>query len=283
MESKQPEIIIQPSEPGMPASRWVVIGASVQGTSHMRVGLPCQDAYAFKVINDDILVAAVADGLGTAASSQVGSKLAAASVVTCLEQVLTSLIPGEETSWIKLIQECFISARDNLEEEAQRSQSDLRSYGTTLVLAVLAPGWLVTGQIGDGAVVAAQDDGRMVLASLPQNEEYVNVTYPLTMPDMLQHAEFKASHIRAKALALMTDGMQHVSIRSLDKAPHAPFFEPLFRQLSGVKDMQKASLNLAEFMASSAISSRTDDDKTLVLIGQQNGERDNASMHSQND
>jgi hypothetical protein len=158
---------------------------------------------------------------------------------------------------------------------------------------VLAPGWLVTGQIGDGAVVAVLDDSRMVIASMPQNEEYANVTYPLTMPDMLQHAEFKASQVKASALALMTDGMQYVSIRSLDKTPHAPFFEPLFRQIAGVKDMQKASRNLAEFMASSAISSHTDDDKTLVLIGRKNGERDNplmtgsywgrAPMHTQND
>ena len=61
--------------------------------------------------------------------------------------------------------------------------------------------------------------------------------------------------------------MQHVSIRTADNAPHSPFFEPLFRQLPGVKDMYKASQNLAEFMASDPINAHTDDDKTLVLIG----------------
>jgi hypothetical protein len=88
------------------------------------------------------------------------------------------------------------------------------------------------------------------------------------MPDMENVAQFKACSVRVKALALMTDGMQHVSIRTADNTPHPPFFEPLFRQLPGVKDAHKASLNLAEFMASDSISAHTDDDKTLVLIGQ---------------
>jgi hypothetical protein len=82
---------------------------------------------------------------------------------------------------------------------------------------------------------------------------------------------FKAQAIKVKALALMTDGIQYVSIRSADQTPHQPFFEPLFRQLPGVRDVQKASQNLAEFMISPQISSRSDDDKTLVLIGRRSG------------
>jgi len=46
--------------------------------------------------------------------------------------------------------------------------------------------------------------------------------------------------------------------------PSLAFFEPLFRQLPGVKDMHKLS-NLAEFMASDQISTHTDDDKTWSL------------------
>jgi hypothetical protein len=86
---------------------------------------------------------------------------------------------------------------------------------------------------------------------------------------MINVAEFKACPVRVKALALMSDGMQPVSIHTADHTPHPPFFEPLFRQLPGVKDLHKASQNLAEFMASDQICAHTDDDKTLVLIGRQ--------------
>jgi len=269
MTADQPEIILYPIDPALTASKWVVVGASVQGTSHIKIPLPCQDAHAYKAINDSILVAAVADGLGSAMNAQAGSQLAAARAVSYVEQELATAVPGDEAAWIDLVRSCFLSACARLEEEAQKNQAALRDYSTTLLLAIVTPDWLVTGHIGDGAAVASLEDGGLVLFSLPQNEEYANVTYPLTMPDMIHIAEFKACPIKVKALALMSDGMQHASIHTADNTPHAPFFEPLFRQLPGVKDMHKASQNLAEFMASDPISSHTDDDKTLVLIGRQ--------------
>ncbi len=247
----------------------------MQGTRHIQINLPCQDAHAYKVINGSTIVAAVADGLGSAVSSQVGSQLAATGAVAYLDQELSIATPRDEASWIELVRDSFISTRDLLEEEAQKNQVALRDYSTTLILAILTDDWLVTGHIGDGAAVASLEDNVdkdhpcLVLISLPQNDEYVNVTYPLTMPDMVNVAEFKARPVKVKALALLSDGMQHVSIRTADNTPHEPFFEPLFRQLPGVKDMRKASQNLAEFMASERISSHTDDDKTLILIGRQ--------------
>jgi hypothetical protein len=269
MIADQPEIILYPIDPDLAPSKWVVVGASVQGTSHIKIPLPCQDAHAYKAIDDSVLVAAVADGLGSAMYAQAGSQLAAACAVNYMEQALATAVPGDEAAWVQLTRDCFLAACARLEEEAQKNQAPLRDYSTTLILAIVTPDWLVTGHIGDGAAVASLEDGGLVLASQPQNEEYVNVTFPLTMPDMINVAEFKACLIKVKALALMTDGMQHVSIHTADNTPHPPFFEPLFRQLPGVKDMHKASQNLAEFMASDQICAHTDDDKTLVLIGRQ--------------
>jgi hypothetical protein len=267
MESIQPEIYIQPGDPSVTATRWVIIAASVQGSSHIQLSLPCQDAYAYKIINDGILVATVADGLGSAACSQAGAQLAVAQASMYLEQALRRAVPDDEEGWKELIIESFRLARARLEQEARQNQAALQEYGTTLIAAILTSEWLVTGQIGDGAVVAALEDGQLILATLPQNGEYINTTFPLTLSDMESKAVFKAQAIKVKALALMTDGMQYVSIRSADQTPHQPFFEPLFRQLPGVRDAQKASQNLAEFMISPQISSRSDDDKTLVLIG----------------
>ena len=265
----QPEIIIHPIELDLAASKWVVIGASVQGTGHIHAAIPCQDAHAYRVIHDSIIVVAVADGLGSAAFSQEGSRLAAASAVGYIEQQLDQSAPCDEAGWVQLVRESFLSACSRLDEEAQKTQAALRDYGTTLILAILTDDWLVTGHIGDGVAVALLEEDGLELISLPQNEEYVNVTYPLTTPDMVDIAEFKARSAKVKALALMSDGMQQVSIRTADNTPHQPFFEPLFRQLPRVKDMHKASQNLAEFMSSERISAHTDDDKTLVLIGRQ--------------
>lgn len=265
----QPEIYIQPVDPGLAVSQWVVLGASVQGARHVQNGLPCQDAHAYRAIDASTLVAAVADGLGSAAYAQAGAELAVRGAVAYIEQELRKAIPGDEAGWTQLVRDGFLAACDRLEEQAQKDQADLRDYATTLIVAILTDDWLVIGHIGDGVAVAWLEDGDLAIVSSPQNDEYVNVTFPLTMPDMLNVAEFKARPGRVKALAILSDGMQLASIRTLDQTPHAPFFEPLFRQLPGVKDMHKASKNLAEFMASERISAHSDDDKTLVLIGLQ--------------
>jgi hypothetical protein len=269
MTADQPEILLHPVDPDLGATKWIVLGASVQGTSHLKIDLPCQDAHAYRVLSDSVIIAAVADGLGSAIYSGVGSQLAVSSAIDYLAQELRKAVPEEESAWTQLVRDGFLAAASRLEAEAQKDQAALRDYSTTLIVAVLTSDWLATGQIGDGAVVASLQDGGLVLISLPQNEEYVNVTYPLTMPDMANIAEFKACEAKVNALALMSDGMQHVSIRTLDHTPHQPFFEPLFRQLPGVKEQHKASRNLAEFMASERVCAHTDDDKTLVLIGRQ--------------
>jgi hypothetical protein len=267
MDNNLVEIYIQPVDPLISSSQWVVIGASVQGTGHIKTSLPCQDSHAFKLVGDSIMVAAVADGLGSAERADIGSRLATMNAVSYLEEELSKGIPGDEDSWIELVSRGFTYARSKLEKEARTNQGALREYGTTLILAVLTDDWLVTGHIGDGVIVAMLADDSLVLVTVPQNDEYINVTFPLTMPDMEQTAQFTASPIQVKALALMSDGIQHVAIRTIDNAPHGPFFDPLFRQLPGVRDMHKASQNLAEFMASDQICSHTDDDKTLILIG----------------
>ena len=267
MNQIEPEIYIQPDHPDGNPTRWVVIGASVQGSGHIRLGTPCQDTHAHQIINNSRLIAVVADGLGSAERSEVGSRLAVASAVEFLRQQLIGPGPNNEQDWINLLRQCFQVARSRLELEAAHTQMPLRVYATTLIAVVLDDDWLACAQIGDGAVVAGLPDGQLELVSGPQNEEYVNVTYPLTMPDMESAAQFTAWQAGYNAVALMTDGIQHISIRSVDGLPHGPFFEPLFRQLPGIKDCRKASQSLADFLASTPICAKTDDDKTLLLVG----------------
>ena len=53
-----------------------IFGSSVRGPMHYENGLPCQDASAFDIIHPHSVVIAVADGLGSAARSDVGAEAA---------------------------------------------------------------------------------------------------------------------------------------------------------------------------------------------------------------
>ena len=63
---------------------WNVAAASVQGTSHIKRAQPCQDACYWVILDDNVLIAAVADGAGSVSLSDVGSNLA---VQTAVEEI----------------------------------------------------------------------------------------------------------------------------------------------------------------------------------------------------
>jgi len=54
---------------------WRVLAASVRGKSHEKVGQLCQDAHHWEKLPEGVLVAAVADGAGSATLGKVGLSL----------------------------------------------------------------------------------------------------------------------------------------------------------------------------------------------------------------
>ena len=63
------------------SSIWRGVGASLCGTSHVSGGIPCQDAHYWQINDGDVLVAAVADGAGSAELAEVGAEIASRAVV----------------------------------------------------------------------------------------------------------------------------------------------------------------------------------------------------------
>ena len=59
---------------------------NLPGPYHIKKGIPCQDAYCIREAPDGVIVAAVADGLGSEAHSDKGAKIASNSVVTYCKQ-----------------------------------------------------------------------------------------------------------------------------------------------------------------------------------------------------
>ncbi|NJK69758.1 MAG: protein phosphatase 2C domain-containing protein, partial [Microcoleus sp. SU_5_3] len=57
-------------------TNWQVVAASVTGTSHEKRSQPCQDAHCWRLLPNNVLAAAVADGAGSAALAEIGAKIA---------------------------------------------------------------------------------------------------------------------------------------------------------------------------------------------------------------
>ena len=245
-------------------SLWHVVGASVRGTSHARHSLPCQDAHQCKVLENGLLLIAAADGAGSAPRAAEGASAAVKTALSALESRLVERIPGHRDDWEDLVIDTAEAARSHLEQLSSEQEIPLRHYATTLSMVIADHEWLITGQIGDGIVVARQETGDLFLAAPPQAGEYAGETYFLTMPDALDHLEGRIYAVNADAIAVMTDGLVRLALQLPDHHPHALFFEPLMA--FPVEDTSdEAQAHLAAFLNSSRINARTDDDKTLVL------------------
>jgi hypothetical protein len=123
--------------------------------------------------------------------------------------------------------------------------------------------------VGDGAIVTPEA-GTDSWAWLfwPQRGEYANTTSFLTDPTAMQMLQVDALPHAQYEVAMFTDGLQHLLLRYENQTVHSPFFEqklrPIRRSTADGED-RKLSTELAKYLNSPTVTSRADDDLTLVM------------------
>jgi hypothetical protein len=160
----------------------------------------------------------------------------------------------------------FEIARLTIEDEALYEERPIREYACTLLCAVIDNLAAAYAQLGDGAIVAGCGD-EIKPMFWPQQGEFANTTYFITHPE---HFARMATRVHAEVperIALMSDGLQNLALRSADQTAHVGFFSPLFNGLKGQSEGPADALvdPLREFLDSPKINARTDDDKSLLL------------------
>ena len=263
------------TEAASPASRWCIIRASVQGISHAKTGQPCQDSSSVgENAPGGMLVAAVADGAGSAVLSADGSRIAAcAATHRAVRLMALHVKPFYEGVLEEILREAVHFARKALEAEACRREKELREFATTLIVAIGAPKITGAAQIGDGAMVATgqgmpdnSEGGGYTLFSAPQRGEYANTTNFITSDNWKDSLDITTRYGGVSRLAMFTDGIQSIVLKAAsDNAPHAPFFDPLFSWAEKQEDADAAGDSLAAFLSSPRVTARSDDDLTLLL------------------
>jgi Protein phosphatase 2C len=246
---------------------WKVAFKSVSGTSHEESLKPCQDYSLGRVISvkhETVLLAACADGAGSAEFSDVGALLACA---TYLEQAEADLL--QETDPIRFVDReavlrWHMAARERVAAEAADRGVPVRELACTLLTAIVGETWAVFSQVGDGAIVRGNDVGCEPVF-WPQNGEYANTTFFLTDDSLAERVQFMRVEEAVARLAILTDGLQMLALDFAAQRSHNPFFLPIFRGLEGSEDLGQLALSLTEFLQSPRVNERTNDDKTLLL------------------
>jgi serine/threonine protein phosphatase PrpC len=228
---------------------WKVAHACVRGSSHVRSGLPNQDAAQCIVSQEQggppTVVVAVSDGHGGARHfrSQIGSSLAVSTAVSVLQTFLGEL-PGADaaesltTAQVEDLQHTLVEtwsasvmtdlvhqpltedelshlAEEGAEVRASVEQSPILAYGATLLVAAATEKLLLFLQLGDGEILSVTPGGETT-RPLPHDERLVaNQTTSLCQPEAWK--EFRAAWVDASAMPALvlvsTDGYSN-SFRS---------------------------------------------------------------------
>lgn len=238
------------------------VGASVRGMSHEKGGQPCQDSHEYRIFPPDLLVGAVADGAGSAILGEVGARMA---VRTAIESMSAAGPPTKSDDWESILRKALEASRTAIEAEAEARQVGVRDMATTLLLMVALEDVVASAQVGDGAMVAGDVDGKVHSLTIPQTGEYVNETTFLHCADAIERAQIKMWHGPVAHVAAFSDGLQMLALKMPEGAAHAPFFLPLFRFVAEAEDEKEAEAGLTSFLQGAKVRSRTDDDVTLLL------------------
>lgn len=242
------------------------------GSSHRRSGAPCQDASTCALVrrpDEGFLVAAVADGAGSARLSQVGARLAC----HALHEELAGFLAGGDGP--EALSASFVRAvlgrlRLRIARSARRLDVPPRELACTLLGAVVGPRSAAFLQVGDGAIVFAPRGGAhgaFEVAFPPRRGEYANETVFASDPRADAALDFRVHPGPVEELALFSDGLQNLVLDARSNRPHGRFFEPMFTAVRHARAGHSPGLAraLARFLASPNVRRRTDDDTSLVL------------------
>lgn len=248
---------------------WRFAVARAPGTSHLKSSLPCQDRVGCTLLPNGTLVAALADGAGSAVMAEQGAEIA---VDTAIAYLKRSLEDGR-SDYAVLLRETAATAREAIVAEAGRHGLEPKSYASTFLAIVLGPEGGGVLQIGDGVIVVNDGGEGWSWVFWPQRGEYANTTFFLTDQDALERVDLDVLPVTITDVALMSDGLEPLALKYASKEVHDPYFDGMFQPLhkaDGSAEIPQLSESLTQFLASDRVGSRTDDDVSLILATRRN-------------
>ena len=254
---------------------WRTLCQSVMGSFHVQTGLPCQDYGACKVLGQDVLLGAVADGAGSAEHSDLGAKKTVEASLKFLADAFDGdnlektafAETGTEPELTKIFQKLFpqllAHIQQTLEEYAKKEQLDIKDLATTLLVVLVTSKWLAAMQVGDGFIVFKPVGGDYQLLFQPDKGEYINETTFVTASNALQDIQIRVLAKPVAFICMATDGVEKVSVNYTNWEPFPPFFQPLEEYLQQTEN--PLDEDLKEFLEREDLNKLTTDDKTLLL------------------
>jgi hypothetical protein len=222
------------------------------GPYHLADATPNQDYYDY-LLEDELIVLAMADGAGSKLYSGEGAKLA---VESCLDWFRTHDV--EESDLEPQVAQAIVNARNLVLAQEEHAQ-----MGSTLVIFVQYRNVWCVGVVGDSFAIIEEED-KFILISQPGDSEYVNVTPLLTSNSFAPNIVMGAVQ-SLKTSILSTDGLAQLGIKG--KSPYLAFWKPL------VERCRTNNLDVDQFFQYLDSKEKIVDDTTLMILIPEDGQQ----------
>lgn len=174
----------------------------VRGKRHELSGIVGQDRTAY-LSRSGIQVLCLADGAGSAKQAEFGAQRVVDAGCALFVDAGRDLFTMDDNEVRSMVMDTLLS---RLEETSHRLECTIKDLASTFLAVVVTDEDFMAVHIGDG-VVGAEDEGRLVVLSAPDNGEFANETVFVTS----RRAEASMRVVRGKTqgvtgFILMSDG-----------------------------------------------------------------------------
>ena len=290
-----------PLEPIVPpisitsTAKWVIVGASVKGNGHIQSNMPCQDNHMFESLNNGWGIAIVSDGAGSAAHSELGSKIVVSRGIFHFKNLIDKerwiakqSLPTD-IEWFQKSYAVLKDIRNDVMMVAQKNNIDVKSLSATCLVVIYSPFGLLTVHIGDGRMGYKSMSGEWKSMMTPHKGEEANQTIFL-VSDFWSIPNYEMSGVlvpecrvireNVKAFALMSDGCENTawlcSALNSDTGkyedrnlPFEKFFNPLEETLltfdkNSILEKERQSKWYKFIESGTSGFTKEQDDKTMI-------------------
>lgn len=275
---------------------WVVVGASVKGNGHIESNMPCQDNSKFEILGKGWGVAVVSDGAGSAAHSDMGSKVVVERGTLHFKNLVEkegwmdkNTLPSD-AEWLQKSYFVLKTIRNEVEMVAKKNNVDLKSLSATCLAVVFSPLGLLAVHVGDGRMGCKTASGGWKAIMTPHKGDEANQTLFLIsefwdIPNYVQSGVLVPESIVVRepveAFAVMSDGCESTAwLCTAQNAetgkyydqnkPFEGFFNPLEETLASFhkdivpeKERQEKWYKFIESGTKGFVKEQ--DDKTMIL------------------
>jgi len=247
-----------------------VFAFSQRGQSHIERDNPCQDRCGFKFVEDkNILIAAIADGVGSCALSDYGSECAVNASIECIYEALKKESADFKLSNAymgSLLRTTMNYAYDAVEKRADEIDQMLYSLQSTLTVAVYDGKDLYFAHAGDDGIVVLNDKGIYAMSSTRHKGEEASSVYPLQSKNTWQFGKTE----NVVAFVMATDGVldSFVMKESEKNRVYYPFVKQIFdaSNINSSDDIKVICDDFYGYMNSEQYRKVVRDDLTLVGV-----------------